>query len=158
MYFYRHPGWGIGLKILMIVLIIVGGSFLARSTFQAGYLQGAAAEGVEITAPYAYPHLKGHPFHGLGGSFLPILAIFLGGILLIKLITSIIGLVMFNKWKAEVGPDWKKWKYHRFRPFPTHCGPFGYHGHGHWGPHPYPFQEQEGTEEVPEEPADEDAG
>ena len=144
MYFYRHPGWGIGFKILMIVLIIAGGSFLARSAFQTGYLQGAAEEGAEITAPF-YPHLKGYAFHPFQGSFLTVLAIFFGGILLIKLITSMIGLIMFKKWKDEGGPGWEEWKAYKFRPHPAHCGPWHYGG---WGPHfypPYPgWKEKEG--------------
>ena len=149
MYFYRHPGWGIGFKILMIVLIIAGGTFMARSAFQAGYLQGAAAEGVELTAPYFGPHMKGYGFPPFGGSFLPFLAIFFGGILLIKLITSIIGLVMFKKWKEEGGPGWENWKAYKFRPHPAHCGPWH---HGGWGPYPYPPPQgwEEGGEGTPE--------
>ena len=47
MFFYRHPGWGIGFKILIIVLLIAGGTFIARSSFQESFLQGAAVEGNE---------------------------------------------------------------------------------------------------------------
>ena len=146
MFFYRNPGWGIGFRILMIVLLIAGGTFMARSAFQAGFLQGAAVEGGEITAPYFYPHMKG--FHPMGGSFLPILLIFFGGLMLIKLITSIAGLVMFKRWKTEGGPDWdemKAWQHSRFRHHPRHYGP---HHCGPWGA--YPIKE-EAEEETPPE-------
>jgi hypothetical protein len=151
MYFYRHPGWGIGFKILMIVLIIAGGTLMARSAFQAGYLDGASAaaaggEGAEITAPF-YPHMKGYAFNPFRGSFLTILAFFFGGILLIKLITSVIGLVMFRKWKDEGGPAWENWMEYRFGPRPAHCGPWH---HGGWGHYPYPpgwKEEEKGTVE-----------
>ena len=152
MYFYRHPGWGIGFKILMIVLIIAGGSFMARSAFQAGFLEGTAAEGAEITAPF-YPHLKGYAFHPFKGSFLTVLALFFGGILLIKLITSIIGLIMFKKWKDEGGPEWEGWKAYKFRPHHAYCGPWHYGG---WSPHPYPPPHgwKEGEGGTPEDQAD----
>ena len=146
MYFYRHPGWGIGFKILMIVLIIAGGTFMARSAFQAGFSAGAEAEGLELTAPF-YPHMKGYAFHPYQGSFLPILALFFGGILLVKLITSVIGLVMFRKWKDEVGPDWEGWKGYKYRRYPAFCGP---HHYGHWGPFPHPpygMEKEEGPAE-----------
>ena len=153
MFFYRRPVWGIGLKIFMIVLLIFGGTMMARSAFQVGFMQGAAVEGAEITAPFMYPHAKGFDFHPAGGSFLPFLAIFFGGILLIKLITSIIGLVMFKRWKEEGGSemeDWKAWKFHQYRHYQQHCGPF--HG-GPWGA--YPIREKpvdkENSEEVTEE-------
>jgi hypothetical protein len=156
MYFYRHPGWGIGFKVLMIVLIIAGGSFMARSAFQAGYMQGAAADasvdGAEVIVPMVYPHMKGYAMRPFGGSVLPILAIFLGGILLIKLITSIIGLIMFRKWKSEGGPGWEKWKGYRHH-HPAFCGP--YH-HGGWGPFPYPPYGMGKEEEAPEETNEED--
>ena len=153
MFFYRHPGWGIGFKIFMIVLIIAGGSIMARSAFQAGYLQAAEAEGAEITAPLFYPHMKGYAFHPFRASFLPFLAIFFGGILLIKLITSIIGLVMFKKWRTEGGPEWEDWKAYKFRPHPGHhCGPYQ---HGPWGAYPFPpkwkGEAEEPSEETPEE-------
>ena len=154
MFFYRYPGWGIGFRILMIVLIIAGGSLMARSAFQAGYLQGAAAEGADITVPLLYPHMKGYPYHPFGGSFLPILAIFLGGILLIKLITSIIGLIMFRKWKAEGGSGWEGWKGYRYGPHPAHCGPWH---HGHWGPYPHPPWWKEREEKRGEESLEDDA-
>jgi len=118
MFFYRHPGWGIGFRIFMVIMIIAGGTFMVRSAFQAGVVQGAALDGGEITAPYFIPRLKGYAINPAGGSFLPILAIFLGGILLIKMITSIVGLVMFKRWRTEGGPDWdamKTWRHRNFR-------------------------------------------
>ncbi len=138
MFFYRRPGWAIGFKIFMVILLIAGGTFMARSAFQAGFLQGAAVEGAELTAPYFNPHMKG--YRPMSGSFLPVLFIFLGGILLIKLITSIVGLVMFKRWKTEGGPDWdemKAWNYQRFWHHPHHCGPWH---PGHWGA--YMFKEK----------------
>jgi len=148
MFFYRRPMWGIGFRIFMVILLIAGGSILARSAFQAGVMQGAAAEGAEITAPYFQPHMKG--YHPMGGSFLPFLAIFFGGILLIKLITSIVGLVMFKRWKTEGGPDWdemKARKYGMFRHHPYHYGPCH---PGPWGA--YPMKGEPGSEaEAPEE-------
>ena len=147
MFFYRNPGWGIGFRIFMVVMLIAGGTFMARSAFQAGFLQGAAAEGGEITAPYFQPHMKG--YHPMGGSFLPFLAIFFGGILLIKLITSIVGLVMFKRWKTEGGPDWdemKAWKYRSHR-HPHHFSPCH---PGPWGV--YPMKGKPETEaEIPED-------
>ena len=154
MFFYRHPGWGIGFKIFMIVLIIAGGSMMARLAFQAGYMQAAAVDTGEITAPLFYPYMKGYAFHPFGGSFLPFLAIFFGGILLIKLITSIIGLVMFNKWKTEGGSEWEDWKAYKYRPHPGRCGP--YH-HGPWGAYPYPPRWKADTDETSEETPQEDA-
>lgn len=150
MFFYRRPMWGIGFKILMVILLIAGGTMMARSAFQSGYLQGTAAEGAEITAPYFAPHMKG--YHPMGGSFFPILAIFFGGILLIKLITSIVGLMMFNRWKKEGGPEWdemKAAKYYRFWNHRHHCGP--YHA-GPWGPYPIKDKPETGdpVEEVDE--------
>jgi hypothetical protein len=72
----------------------------------------------------------------MGGSFFTVLAVFFGGILLIKLITSIVGLVMFKRWKAEGGPEGEDWNpYYKFRHHPAHWGP---HPMGHWGPYPYP--------------------
>ena len=136
MYFYRYPGWGIGFRIFMIVLLIAGASFMTRSAFQAGYLQGAAAEGAEITVPYFAPHLKGHYFSPMGGTFLTVLAVFFGGILLIKLISSIVGLVMFNRWRKKAGKDWdpsKAWRYRKFYGHPHHWGP---HHYGPWGGYP----------------------
>ncbi len=151
MYFYRHPGWGIGFKILMIVLLIAGGTFVARSSFQAGFLQGTVVEGGEFTTPMFYPHQKGMIFHPMGGSFFSVVALFFGGILLIKLITSIIGLVMFKRWKTEGGPEWEDWKYSKFRPHPHHCGPYY---RGHWGPTPYPPQAKAAEDESPAESAE----
>ena len=154
MFFYRHPRWGIGFKILMIVLLIAGGTFVARSAFQAGFLQGAAVEGSEITAPVFYPHAKGfapYPF-ARGGSFFSILALFFGGILLIKVITSIVGLVLFNKWKAEGGPDWEDWMANRYYPHPHHCGPYY---RKWWGPHAYPPHTKDPVEESSQEQAGE---
>jgi len=138
MFFYRRPGWGIGFRILMVFLLIAGGIAITRSAFRVGFVQGAAVEGGDITAPMFYPHTKGfaaHPF-ATGGSFLTILAVFFGGILLIKLITSIVGLVMFKRWKDEGGQEGEDWgPYHKFGHHPAFCGP----GHmGHWGPFPYP--------------------
>ena len=101
MYFYRHYGWGIGFRILMVFLLIAGVSFMTRSAFQAGFLQGAAAEGAEIAVPYFVPHPV------MGGSFLTVLAIFFGGMLLIKLISSIVGLIMFRRWKRAA--RWCPW-------------------------------------------------
>lgn len=124
MFFYRNPGWGIGFRILMVVLLIAGGTFMMRTAFQAGLMQGAAVEGGEIAVPFVYPHMKA--YHPMNGSFLTILAIFFGGILLIKLISSIIGLVMFKRWKTEGGPDWdemRAWKSGHFRHHPHHYGP-----------------------------------
>ncbi len=146
MFFYRNPGWGIGFKIFMVILLIAGGTFMARSAFQAGFLQGAAVEGGEITAPYFYPHMKG--YFPMGGSFLPLLVIFFGGMLLIKLITSIVGLVMFKRWKTEGGPDWdemKAWKHNRFKHHPYHFGP---HHCGPWAA--YPIKEEAEDETPPE--------
>jgi hypothetical protein len=138
MFFYRRPAWGIGFRILMVFLLIAGGIAITRSAFRVGFVQGAAAEGVEITAPMFYPHTKGfaaHPF-AMDGSFLTVLAIFFGGILLIKLIMSTIGLVMYKRWKDEGGPDGEDWgPYHKFGHHPAFCGP---HHMGHWGPYPYP--------------------
>ena len=151
MFFYRRPGWGIGFRIFMVIMLIAGGTFMVRSAFQAGVMQGAAVEGGEITAPYFYPHMKG--YSPMSGSFLPFLAIFFGGILLIKMITSIVGLVMFKRWKTEGGPDWdemKAWKFNKFRPGPHHCGP---HYPGPWGT--YPMKDKPGAEgEAPEEKDD----
>ena len=130
MFFYRHPGWGIGFRIFMVIMLIAGGTFMVRSAFQAGVMQGAAVESGEISAPYFYPHMKG--YHSMGGSFLPFLAIFLGGILLIKMVSSIVGLVMFKRWKTEGGPDWdemKAWKHRNYR-HPHHFGPWH---PGSWG-------------------------
>ena len=147
MFFYRRPGWAIGFKIFMVILLIAGGTFMARSAFQAGFQQGAAVEGGEITAPYFYPHMKG--YSPMGVSFLPILAIFFGGFLLIKMISSIVGLVMFKRWKTEGGPDWdemKAWNHQRFRHHPHHCGPYQA---GPWGA--YPIKEKPEAEgETPE--------
>ena len=126
MFFYRKPGWAIGFKVMMVFLLIAGGTFLARSAFQAGFLQGAAVDGGEITMPYFYPHSRGFSFYPMGGSFLPFLAIFFGGILLVKLISSIVGFVMFKSWKTEAGPDWEDWKamkYNRYGPHGHHCRP-----------------------------------
>jgi|GEM_PF-2498968 len=141
MFFYRNPGWGIGFKIFMVILLIAGGTFMARSAFQAGVMQGAAVEAGEITAPYFHPHMKG--YYPMGGSFLPFLAIFFGGILLIKLITSIVGLVMFKRWKTEGGSDWdemKAWKYRNFRHHSHHFGPCH---PGPWGA--YPIKDEPGA-------------
>jgi hypothetical protein len=138
----------------MIVLLIAGGTFLARSAFQAGFLQGAAVEGGEVTGPLVFPHAKGfapYPF-AKGGSFFGILAIFLGGILLIKLITSIIGLVMFNKWRAEGGKDWEDWRYHKYHHHPVSCGP-GYFGP--WGPYPRPSKWKAAGEDKTQEETEE---
>ena len=147
MFFYKNPGWGIGFKIFMVILLIAGGTFMARSAFQAGVMQGAAVEAGQITAPYFHPHMKG--YYPMGGSFLPFLAIFFGGILLIKLITSIVGLVMFKRWKTEGGPDWdemKAWKYNNFRPHAHHFGPCH---PGPWGA--YPIKDEPGPDaETPE--------
>ena len=63
MFFYRRPAWGIGFRILMVFLLIAGGIAISRSAFRVGFVQGAAAEGVEITAPMFYPHAKGFDFH-----------------------------------------------------------------------------------------------
>ncbi len=138
MFFYRHPGWGIGFRIFMVFLLIAGGIAITRSAFRVGFVQGAAVEGGEITAPMFYPHTKGfatHPF-AMGGSFLTIIAVFFGGILLIKLIISIVGLVMFKRWKAEGGADGEDWgPYHKFGYHPIFCRP---HYMDHWGPYPYP--------------------
>lgn len=134
----------------MIVLLIAGGTFVARSAFQAGFLQGGAVEGGEITTPMFYPHIKGfapYPF-ARGGSFFSILALFFGGILLIKLITSIIGLVMFNKWKTEGGPDWEDWKAKRYYPHPHHCGPYY---RKWWGSRAYPPHTIDPVEESSQE-------
>jgi hypothetical protein len=133
MFFYRNPMWGIGFRIFMVIMLIAGGTFMARSAFQAGFVQGAAVEGGEITAPFFYPHMRG--YQPMGGSFLSFLAIFFGGILLIKMITSIVGLVMFKRWKGEGGPDWDEMKARKYRNFrhphhfgPCHPGPWGtYH-------------------------------
>lgn len=147
MFFYRRPMWGIGFRIFMILMLIAGGTFMARSAFQAGVAQGAAAEGAEITAPYLYPHMKG--YHPMGGSFLTFLAIFFGGILLIKLITSIVGLVMFKRWRTEGGPEWdemKGGKYHNFRHHPHHFGPCH---PGPWGA--YPIKEKPEAESPQDE-------
>lgn len=132
MYFYRRPMWGIGFKILMIFLIIAGGTFIARSAFQAGLAQGVGLETGEITGPMLYPHAKGWKYPHIGGSFLPVLAIFLGGILLVKLITSIVGLVMFKRWKDKGGPEWDEWKAHKY-----HGHHFGPCQPGPWGFYPY---------------------
>ena len=148
MFFYRNSGWGIGFRIMMVILLIAGGTFMVRAAFQAGIMQGAALEGGEITAPFYYPHMKG--FNPMGVSFLPILAIFLGGMLLIKLITSIIGLVMFKRWKTEGGPDWdemKVWKYRNFRHHPHHFGPCH---PGPWGAY-YMKDEPGAKADAPEE-------
>ena len=75
MFFYKNPGWGIGFKIFMVILLIAGGTFIARSAFQAGVMQSATVEAGEITAPYFQPHMKG--YYPMSGSFLPFLAIFL---------------------------------------------------------------------------------
>jgi len=127
--------WGIGFKILMIILLIAGGTFIARSAFQAGLVQGVGLESGEITGPMFYPHAKGWIYPHFGGSFLPVLAIFLGGILLVKLITSIVGLVMFKRWKDKDGSEWdemKAWKAHRFHRYHHwgHCPP------GYWDAYP----------------------
>jgi len=153
MFFYRHPGWGIGFKILMVFLLIAGGTLFARSAFQAGYLQGLAVDGGEITAPMFYPHAKGFVSHPafMGGSFFTVLAVFFGGILLIKLITSIVGLVMFKRWKTEGGSEWEDWMSHKFRHHPAH---YGLHHMGHWGPYPYPPQRKPVDEEGSGEAAD----
>jgi hypothetical protein len=138
MFFYRHPGWGIGFRILMVFLLIAGGIALTRSAFQMGFMQGAALGGSEISTPMFFPHAKGFVPHSafMGGSFFTVLAVFFGGILLIKLITSIVGLVMFKRWKAEGGPEGEDWNpYYKFRHHPAHWGP---HPMGHWGPYPYP--------------------
>ena len=149
MFFYRNPMWGIGFRILMVILLIAGGTFVVRSAFQAGVMQGAAVEGGEITAPAFYPHMKG--YHPLGGSFLPFLAVFFGGLLLIKLITSIVGLVMFKRWRTEGGPDWDEmnaWKYRHFR----HPGHFGPCHPGPWGA--YYMKDKPGAED--DSPANEE--
>jgi len=146
MFFYRNPMRGIGFRIFMVIMLIAGGTFMARSAFQAGVMQGAAVEAGEITAPFFYPHMKG--FHPMGGSFLPVLAIFFGGILLIKLITSIVGLVMFKRWKTEGGPDWdemKASKYWKFRQ-PHHYGPCH---PGPWGAY-YMKDKPEAEGDIPE--------
>jgi hypothetical protein len=146
MFFYRRPFWGVGAKILMIFLLIAGGSLVARSAFQAGLIQGASVEGGELVGPYFYPHAKGHYFHPFGGSFLTFLAIFLGGILLIKLITSIVGLIMFKRWKTEMGPEWEDWharKYHHHFYGPCHPGP--------WGPYPFSAMKIKGEEKSKDE-------
>jgi len=152
MYFYRRPMWGFGFRIFMIILLIAGGSMIARSAFQAGVLQGAAAEGAELTAPYFAPHMKG--YHPMGGSFFTVLAIFFGGLLLIKLITSIVGLVMFNRWKKEGGPEWddmKAHKYGMFRHHPYHYGPCH---PGPWGA--YPIKEKPAADDgIPDEGGEE---
>ena len=150
MYFYRRPMWGIGFKVMMIILLLVGGSFLTRSAFQAGYLKGAEVEAGEIAAPIFYPHTKGFTHNPFGGTFLTYLAVFFGCILLIKLITSIVGLVMFNRWKSEDSPDnenWKAWKFHRFHHH-GHCAPYP---PGPWGPYPFSPMKKEGTEESGDE-------
>jgi hypothetical protein len=138
MFFYRRPAWGIGFRILMVILLIAGGIAISRSAFRVGFVQGAAAEGVEITAPMFYPHAKGFITHPtfMGGSFITVLAVFFGGLLLIKLIMSTIGLVMYKRWKDEGGPDGEDWgPYHKFGHHPAFCGP---HHMGHWGPYRYP--------------------
>lgn len=154
MFFYRRPMWGIGFKILMVFLLIAGGTMITRSAFQAGVIQGAAAEGAEFTVPYFAPHLKG--YHPLGGSFFTILAIFFGGVLLIKLITSIVGLVMYRRWKADGGPEWdemKSWKYRNFRHHPHHFGPCH---PGPWGA--YYMKDEPGSEaDAPEEREEKDS-
>lgn len=113
----------------MAVLLVAGIGFVTRTAFQAGLMQGAALEGGEIAIPAFAPHAKGFRGPALGGSFFTILAVFLGGILLIKLISSIAGLVMFNRWRKEKGADWEPmgpWHHRKF--------------HGHWGPcHPGPW-------------------
>ena len=143
MYFYRNPGWGFGMRILMVVLLIAGIGFVAKTSFQAGLMQGAALEGGEITIPYFAPYAKGFMHPVWGGSFFPVFAVFLGGILLIKLISSIVGLVMFNRWRKEKGDDWESmgpWHFHKFR--------------GHWAPcHPgpwdaYPIKRKGGPEAI----------
>lgn len=148
MFFYRNPGWGIGFRIFMVILLIAGGTFMVRSAFQARDIQRAAVEGGEVTAPYFHPHMKG--YRPMGGYFLPFLAIFFGGILLIKLVSSIVGLVMFKRWKAEGGPDWdemKAWKYRNSWHHPHHFGPC------HPGPWSgYPMKDEPGAEaEIPDE-------
>ena len=149
MFFYRHPGWGIGFRIFMVFLLIAGGIAITRSAFRVGFVQGAAVEGGEITAPMFYPHTKGfatHPF-AMGGSFLTVLAVFFGGLLLIKLIISIVGLVMFKRWKDEGGPGGEDWgPYHKFRHPPAFCGP---HYMGHWGPYPYPPHRKPADDDSP---------
>ncbi len=147
MFFYRNPVWGIGFRIFMVIMLIAGGTFLVRSAFQAGVMQGAAVEGGEITAPHFYPNMRG--YHPMGGSFLPFLAIFFGGILLIKMITSIVGLVMFKRWRTEGGSDWDEMKAHKYRNFrhPHHFGPCH---PGPWGA--YPMKDEPGAEaDTPEE-------
>lgn len=138
MFFYRRPAWGIGFRILMVFLLIAGGIAISRSAFRVGFVQGAAVEGGEITAPMFYPHTKGfaaHPF-AADGSFLTVLAVFFGGLLLIKLIMSTIGLVMYKRWKDEGGQDGEDWgPYHKFGHHPAFCGP---HHMGPWGPYSYP--------------------
>jgi len=122
----------------MVFLLIAGGIAISRSAFRVGFVQGAAIEGGEITAPMFYPHTKGfaaHPF-ATDGSFLTVLAVFFGGLLLIKLIFSIIGLVMYKRWKDEGGSEGEDWgPYHKFGHRPAFCRP---HHMGHWGPYPYP--------------------
>jgi len=150
MFFYRKPIWGIGFAVVMIILLFVGGSFLSKSAFQAGYMQGAEVEAGEVAAPFFYPHAKGFSSHPGRGTFLTFIAIFFGGILLIKLITSIVGLVMFKRWKSEGGPDikeWKAWKYHKFHHH-GHCVPYP---PGPWGAYPFSPEKTEGTDEGGEE-------
>jgi hypothetical protein len=106
-----------------------------------------------MTNPYFYPHAKGFGYHPMGGTFLTVAAIFLGGILLIKLVTSIIGLVMFNRWKKEgftAPEDWESWKGHRFHPYHSHCGLY----HGPWKAYPHPPAEHKSKEATVEDKSD----
>ena len=114
---------------------------MTRSAFQAGFLQGAAAEGAEIAVPYFTPHFA-NP--GMGGSFFTFLAIFFGGLLLIKLISAIVGLVMFRRWKKEMGDKWEDmgpWHYRKFRRGWGHWHP------GPWGPYPMKADPEAGSDE-----------
>ena len=128
----------------MVFLLIAGVSFMTRSAFQAGFLQGAAAEGAEIAVPYFAPHFA-------GGSFLTVLAIFFGGMLLIKLISAIVGMIMFRRWKKEMGDKWEDMGPSHYRKFRR--GPWGYWHHGPWGYYPIkrdPEAESEDSESEPD--------
>jgi hypothetical protein len=84
----------------------------------------------------------------MGGSFFAVLVIFFGGLLLIKLITSIVGLIMFKRWKTDGGPDWEDWRTWRSHKYHHHCGP--YH-HGPWGPYPFSRMKETPDDESGEE-------
>ena len=151
MYFYRHPGWGFGMRILMVVLLIAGIGIVSKTAFMAGFARSAVVEGGEAAVPYLAPHAKGYGYNPLSVSFLTVIAVFLGGILLIKLVSAIVGLVMFNRWKKAAGEDWVKmgpWsprKTHRMGGNWAHCGP--------WHPGPWDTYPIKGEPETPEAPS-----